>query len=46
MSVTRVLPEENRMDEANRPKMEIRRLQGICEAEICARMMPRSDEGV
>ena len=31
------------MDEENRPKMEIRKLQGNCEAEICARMMTRSE---
>ena len=31
------------MDEENRPKMEIRKLQGTCEAEICARMMTRSE---
>jgi [ribosomal protein S18]-alanine N-acetyltransferase len=31
------------MDEGIRPKMEIGKLQGICEAEICARMMTRSE---
>ena len=43
MSITGVLPEEYRMDDENHPKIEIKKLQGICEAEICARMMTRSE---
>jgi [ribosomal protein S18]-alanine N-acetyltransferase len=43
MSITGVLPEEYRMDDENRPTIEIRKLQGICEAEICAQMMTRSE---
>ena len=43
MSITGVLPEEYGMGQENRPTIEIRKLQGICEAEICARMMTDSE---
>jgi [ribosomal protein S18]-alanine N-acetyltransferase len=43
MSIIGMPPEEYGMGQENRPKMEIRKLQGIREAEICARMMTRSE---
>lgn len=43
MSIIGVLPEEYRMDDKNHPTIEIRKLQGICEAETCAQMMTRSE---
>ena len=43
MNITGVLPKGYGMGEENRPKIEIRKLQGICEAEICAQMMTRSE---
>jgi len=46
MSVTGVQSEEYRMDDENRPTIEIRKLQGICEAETCAQMMTRSEPWV
>jgi GNAT superfamily N-acetyltransferase len=42
-SVTGVLPKECGMGQESRPTIEIRKLQGICEAEICARMMTDSE---
>ena len=45
MSITGVLPEEYGIGQESRPTIEIRKLQGIYEAEICARMMPRSLKG-
>ena len=43
MSINGVLPEEYGMGQENCPTIEIRKPQGICEAEICARMMTRSE---